>query len=307
MRVGRERARRVPTRRLGAVRTPEPPAADAGSLMRTLRAVAVVGSPLAIGTVLLFYFGWVRTRVQALALGYDTTVLDMTTTDYVLKSVNVLFVPVVALLVVALGLSVAHHRLLARYDPQHPSRPWPPRWVAFVQQAWIVWPALGFVLFFGLPGLPEIRGPVLPLSITLAVSTYLYSRALVRHFEPQSADEPAVTRAILLALLVFALFWDTERVARVAGDLYAKDIAQQPEQLPAVTVYSKQRLLLDGPRVIEQAVGDPSSAYAYRYTGLYLLQRNADRYFLLAVDRTPETGRLIVLRDGDTTRIQLGA
>jgi hypothetical protein len=80
---------------------------------------------------------------------------------------------------------------------------------------------------------------------------------------------------------VLALFWDTERLARMAGDLYAQETAARPEQLPLVTVYRKQRLLLSGPRITEQVVGDAASAYAYRYTGLYLLQRNGDRYLLL--------------------------
>ena len=42
------------------------------------------------------------------------------------------------------------------------------------------------------------------------------------------------------------------------------------------------------------------------YRGLYLLQRNGDRYFLLAVDGSPDTGRLLVLKDGDPVRVELG-
>jgi hypothetical protein len=306
MRTSRKRIHRGPTRRSAAVPARDTSEAEAGGAMSKLRAIAVVGSPLALGTVLLFYFGWVRTRRQALALGYDTTVLDNTTTDYVLKSVNVLFVPVVALLILALVLNALHRHLLARYDPRHPSALWPPRWVRLLQRAWIAWPVIAIVLYLGLPTVPEVRDPAIPLSITLAIATYLYAHAVLRHFDARSSGPPAGARPILLVLLVFALFWDTERVARVAGDLYAQDIAQRPEQLPAVTVYSKQRLLLAGPRVTEQTVGDAASAYAYRYTGLHLLQRNGDRYFLLAVDRAPETGRLVVLRDGDSTRIELG-
>ena len=75
---------------------------------------------------------------------------------------------------------------------------------------------------------------------------------------------------------------------------------------PLVKVYSKQRLLLAGARVAEEAVGGPENAYAYRYTGLHLLQRNDDRYFLLTVDRTPDSARLVVLKDGEAIRTELG-
>lgn len=311
MHSAKEHARRASRRRLRPLSRPRPPTGvgappeDTGWLS-TLRAIAAFGSPLAIGTVLLFYFGWVRTRRQALALGYDTTVLDMTTTDYVLKSVNVLFVPLVALLVLTLGLTVLHRRLLDRYDAERADGPWPPSWVAVLQNAWLGWPVLGLVLFLGLPAVPEIGGLVIPTGITLAITTYLYGRVVLRHFDPDSGRPPAGGRALLLTLLVFALFWDTERVARIAGDLYAQDIAARPDQLPRVTVFSKQRLLLDGPHVTEQAVGDGQSAYAYRYSGLHLLQRNGDRYFLLSVDGTPDTGRLAVLKDGEGMRIELG-
>ena len=41
-----------------------------------MRLIATIGSPIAIATGLLFYFGWVRASVQAKQLGYDTAILD---------------------------------------------------------------------------------------------------------------------------------------------------------------------------------------------------------------------------------------
>lgn len=88
-----------------------PPAGGSGS--ERLRTIATVLSPLAVATVLLYYFGWVRTKVQATALGYDAQILDFSTADYVLKSVNVLYLPLTITLVVALILYELHRRLLA--------------------------------------------------------------------------------------------------------------------------------------------------------------------------------------------------
>src|SRR5919107_503424 len=70
---------------------------DGAATSDRLRTALSVVSPLAAGTVLLFYFGWVRTKYEAAALGYDSKILEFTTADYVLRSVNVLSLPVVAL------------------------------------------------------------------------------------------------------------------------------------------------------------------------------------------------------------------
>src|SRR5688572_1843595 len=57
-----------------------------------------IGSPLAIGTALLFYFGWVRSNEQAELLGADISVFEMSPDDFVLRSVNVVFIALLVLL-----------------------------------------------------------------------------------------------------------------------------------------------------------------------------------------------------------------
>jgi hypothetical protein len=86
-------ARDDPASTGSTTRADEPPAGSStiSGAASTLRLVATVGSPIAIATGLLFYFGWVRASVQARALGYDTTILDWTIQDYILRSINVLY------------------------------------------------------------------------------------------------------------------------------------------------------------------------------------------------------------------------
>lgn len=304
-----------------------------GAAPSFLRTVALIGSPLAVGTVLLFYFGWVRTRVQAQALGYDTTVLDMTTVDYLLKSVNVLFVPIVVVLVLALCLNRLHTKLVgstpegagerhateqagreptgqtvAKPHADSPPEKAPPElpslWARGLKHAWIGWLAIGMVLFLGVP---QVQSYVIPFAICLSIATYLYSRS---RSVGQKLDLPETVpvsmRTVLVLLLAFGLFWATERVARAAGTAFAEDIAARPQQLPSTTVYSKEDLLLAGSGVAREQVGGPSSAFRFRYTGLRLLQRNGDRYFLLDLNGTPASARLVVLRDGEGLRVELG-
>ena len=80
--------RRPPDRGRAPTRRPPPslaPAAstEAGTTMLTsLQRIAVFGSPVVLASGLLFYYGWVRATTQARDLGYEITVLPLSTTDY---------------------------------------------------------------------------------------------------------------------------------------------------------------------------------------------------------------------------------
>src|SRR5262245_23267863 len=60
------------------------------------------GAPLTVATALLFYFGWVRTSVEATTLGVNDTIFGYSTQDYVMRSIDALFLPVL----VASGLAI---------------------------------------------------------------------------------------------------------------------------------------------------------------------------------------------------------
>jgi len=72
---------------------------------KTMRLIATIGSPIAIATGLLFYFGWVRASVQAKQLGYDTAILDWSVQDHILRSILVLFIPLMLLIALMLLLT----------------------------------------------------------------------------------------------------------------------------------------------------------------------------------------------------------
>jgi hypothetical protein len=103
-----------------------------------------------------------------------------------------------------------------------------------------------------------------------------------------------------------AVFWDTERLARWDGSARASAIAENPAEFPVVTIYSKERLLITGPGVEETMFNEPNSAFGYRCSGLRLVQRSGERYFLLAVGQTADTSKLVIIQDGDTVRLEIG-
>ena len=84
---------------------PQQPASEAepeSASARVLHYISTFGAPSAVAAGLLFYFGWVRAHAQAEALGYDVALAGLTNTDYVLRSVPALFLPLLSLVLAAL-------------------------------------------------------------------------------------------------------------------------------------------------------------------------------------------------------------
>lgn len=275
-------------------------ATRSGELPSALRAVAVFGSPIALATALLFYFGWVRTTVQAQQLGYDAAVLNFSAQDYVLRSVNVLYVPLAALLLLALLLLWLHARVVIPALRGPRGRVSLPYLVACGKLSWLVLVPLGLVLNVYLPGL---SGAALPASLTVALLLARYADMLGGGRNAAPSTPPAV-RAMILVLLAFALFWDTERVAQIMGRAYAAQIEANPTSLAAVTVYSAKDLDLAVPGVTITRIQDPNSAYLFRYEGLRLMQRSDDRYFLISTEWDAMHRRVIMIRESDSLRVE---
>jgi hypothetical protein len=277
-----------------------PQAASLTGAGNALRLVATIGSPIAIVTALLFYFGWVRASSQAAQLGYDTAILDWSVQDYILRSILVLFIPLMALLALALLLIWVHRRLvLPMVESPRPGRvaAWLPHGL---RASWVLWALVAVVVLrFSTPA----SGVVIPLIVTLALLCAMYGDLLDRRLTGKARTSSAA-RILILVLLAFSVFWDTERLARGMGEGYAAQITANPRRLLAVTVYSPKKLEIHVPGVEERKLGDPDSAYRYRYDGLRLVQRSGDRFLLMSEQWDARTSRIIVLRDTDAIRME---
>jgi hypothetical protein len=262
-----------------------------------LRLVATVGSPIAIVTGLLFYFGWVRATVQARRLGYDTAILDWSIQDYMLRSILVLFIPLMALVAFMLLLTWLHQRLVLPMVDSGRLAPWLPQGL---RGSWLLLAAAAiFLSLFAAP----LSGIVIPIAVTLALLFALYGDLLERRLTGRPRTVSAA-KVLILVLLAFAVFWDVERLASVVGEGYAAQITANPRQLLAVTVYSPKSLEIYVPGVTETKLSNADSAYRYRYDGLRLVQRSGDRYLLMSEQVDARTSRIIVLRETDTIRME---
>jgi hypothetical protein len=287
--------------------SPESAAADQAemapprSAADVLYLVTTIGSPIALGTALLVYFGWVRTKVQTQALGYDSSILDFSTTDYILKSINVLSVPLALLLIVALALTGMHQHMVVPASKRVQSRAILLHLARLLRMSWILWGLVGIVL---LPLVaPAPRGFVIPISLTLSLLCAVYGRTLQKKLadvEPWSS----ANKMLVVALLTFAVLWDAERVARTMGEGFAAQIAADPQELIAVTVYSTKSLGIDAPGVLEEKSSRGDTQYPYSYKGLRLLERSGSRYFLINDQWDKNQGRVIVLPETDNIRME---
>jgi hypothetical protein len=267
---------------------------EAPSTPSWARLLAAVGSPIALATALLFYFGWVRTRFQARALGYDPAVLDLSIQDYLLKSINVLFLPLVVLVLGFLLLHQQHRRLVGAAQRNHRIRSAAIRASRLMIKSWPIWIGVVIVLL----ALPATRLVAIPVSLTAGTLVAIYGNALARELD-DATRWPPLTSVLVYVLLAFAVFWDTERVARATGEAFAQDILAYPQQLVSVRVYSEKRLEISAAGTNETELRD-DSAYTFLYTGLRLLEGTKDRYVLLNEDG----GHVLVLRDIDSLRFE---
>jgi hypothetical protein len=287
----------------GPAPEPEPRAEEptgsssAGGLGNALRLVATIGSPIAITTGLLFYFGWVRASVQARELGYDTAILDWSVQDYILRSVLVLFIPLMALAALMLLLIWVHQHLVVPLADAGTLASWLPRGL---RGSWLLWVSLAVALS---AVAASLSGIVVSAAVTLSLLCALYGDLLERRLTGRTRTSPAA-RVLILVLLAFAAFWNVERLAHVVGEEYAAQITSNPRQLLAVTIYSPKSLELRLPGIQETRLGNPESAYRYRYDGLRLVQRSGDRYLLMSEQWDARTSRIVVLRDTDAVRME---
>lgn len=279
---------------------PEAGGGPTRSMLGTLRVLGTLVAPTTLIVALLYYFGWVRTDRQAADMMLHETLFGFSTQDYILRSVGPLFLPLfVAAGVILIGV-LAHGRLLER-----------PALGRRVTRPLVITGAILLVVSLALSPV-ETGSAILyvgsPLSVTVGIALLAYAATLV---PPSGAerrrrsDRSAVRLAwsLVTVLLLLGAFWTVSRYATVKGRALARQVKENLDQTPSVTIYSVSRLYLEHP-VVEQALPAEEGAYRYRYTGLKLLFRADGKLFLRPSD--PGDRRNIVIPEDLDIRVEYG-
>lgn len=292
---------------------PSPATADlAEPRVPTLpKLLASIVAPTTLFTGLLFYFGWAHAYWFFYHFGIDSTLLGLTTQDYLLRSVDALFVPLTVLatlwLLVLWGHVTLRSRLVASYRVDL---------LRLLARAFV---AGGLALFgIGMMGIFsetifEVHRVVSPFSLASGVLLVAYSSYLKRTADGLESgrrrrSEPDLMMLIQSAgvflLVALSLFWAATDYAAAVGGSRARQFEAELQGYPSAVLYSSSSLGLDAPGVEELICGPRDAAYRYRYEGLKLLLRAQDHYFFLPEAWSPSKGAAIVIPQSDAVRLE---
>jgi hypothetical protein len=281
--------------------------AEGSSVWTVARVVGEIAAPATVVAALGFYIGTVRQATFAGYFGLDVSVLGLSTRDYALRSTDALvpFLLGVSLLVLLLVLlwSLAGSVLHQRPEFRHAA----------------VWGALALGTAGILAGVWRFERPVPlegaylvgPLSLGLgallvagaihefAATTHVGGRHLQRHVA-------VAATAATLVLVLLALFWAANDVARAQGGERAVELAGGLGVLPEVVLHSDAPLYLTASGVEVETLSTDDGGHHYRYLGLRLLVRGGDKFFLVPASWTRETGAVVVVDDDHRVRLEFG-
>ncbi|CCK31271.1 putative membrane protein [Streptomyces davaonensis JCM 4913] len=257
---------------------------------RWLELIGAVGSLLSLFTAVLFYFGWASTDAETRALGLRDTLFRLSTADYLLRSVDALYVPVLALAAAAMVAAVLHRRV--QDDPAR-ARPV----LRYLRHAWVPALLLGPLYYLS----RSLLDLLIPLATIIGVLLSAYARTRPEPGEPEvPRQQQARIWAPALLVAVVSLFWAVYAYAGIIGrDRAAETTATVTDGFPAVVLFSEEDLLIRGNGSCVSAVAEEGSPYRFRYAGLRLFHVSGDRLFLVARYWAPWDGKLYVLREGD--------
>ena len=269
--------------------------------------LARIGAQTALLTAALYYFGWARTDATYRYFGVDSSMLGFSTSDYLLRSVNSLYKPLLVLaLVLLVGVLIAD--VLSESDRR--GNPRPRRW------ALLTTVAIGAALVIaGLVSLIAASAR-LPVAIVLAAGVLCLRWAVdVAASGPERASHDQATTSAqlrpasaLTLLVLIAGFWALSLYAAEVGEDRARKLAGGRTTTAGVTVFARAKLGLAGPGVTQRRLpATVSTEYPVRYDGFRLLIHADGRYFLLPAGWRQGRDAAFVLPDSGPLRVELRA
>ncbi|MGH4031177.1 hypothetical protein ACQB60_19825 [Actinomycetota bacterium Odt1-20B] len=265
--------------------------------------LGTIGSLVSLLAAVLFYFGWASTDAETRELGLRDSIFRLSTSEYLLRSVEALFLPAL-LLVGALFAAIGLQRWILTSPGRAETAVRRMRW------GWLL--PVSLAPFYTLhPALFELVLPLVTIPGLLATA-YALTRPESHGTAPEAASGTARRRlrvqvwALALVLCVLSLFWAVSSYAGIVGRGRAEKAARSvnTSAFPSVVVFSKKDLMIRGGGACYQRVQAENSAYAFRYSGLRLFYVSGDRVYLVDWKWRPSQGTLWVVRESDSVRVE---
>jgi hypothetical protein len=272
--------------------------------------------PVTLITGLLFYFGWTRVHFQATDMGQSEDIYGYSTVDYVLRSVDSLFFPLLVLVMLAILLVLGHRWVVRAMRDDSPA--WLPGAAMTLIIGGLVVCVISVVLALGLITVPTPEGEMsrlfkcvfvgAPLAIGLGVLAVAYGGWLRSQVKGADVDQGPWWQRVFLsgALTIFAaliLFWTVGNYAQVRGFELAEWTLGNYRSFPGVEVHSARDIGLSATAKMTRSV-DPDVEYPFAYTCLRLLDHVAGVWYLMP-DNWDDNSRLVILREDPSLRFEL--
>jgi hypothetical protein len=272
------------------------------SVPPSVRRLAAFAGSTTVLTAILFYFGWSRAYYFYDYLGVDSSLLNLTTRDYLQLSVDGLFVPVLVAGCVALLLLWARPRLVGLK-------------VSARRRRTASLAVLGAGVLLLANGVSRVvvetplNRPLLVAPLSLAAGAWLLfagMRMRPRPVESAARSSPAGAGEWLavVTLTGVALFWMANDYSAEVGTSRAQQFVADLPSLPNAQLYSGHRLGLTGRGVQETRCQAADTTYRYRYDGLKLVLQSGDVYLLVPTQWSRLDGVAFLLPRGEHVRLQ---
>jgi hypothetical protein len=282
------------------------PHSAVSGLPQLTKLLAGVVAPTTLLTALMFYFGWMHAYWFFDYFGVNSTLLGLTSVDFVMRSADALFVPMTVLACAVLLALWAQAALRARLAAGRRS--------ALTRRLAPILIGTGALLTFA--GLVSVFTPTpldrrvaaAPLCLGGGVLLLLYGVRLGRAVHAIERDPPAwapvAEWAGVFVLVSLSLFWAATDYSAAVGRSQARQYASSLSREPDLALYSERSLRLHGPGVREVRCQDPEATYRYRYDGLKLMLQSAGQYVLIPEKWSPATGTTFVVPRVDSLRLE---
>lgn len=259
--------------------------------LQLTRILAAIIAPTTLLTSLLYFFGWSHAYWFFDHFGVNSTVLGLTTGDYLIRSVDGLFVPLTVTALVVL-FAIWGHTALGGSGSQVLGI-----LVPVMTVVGILLTVTGLLSIFVRTWLSELLAAA-PLCLAIGVVLLAYAHHL------RGAQGTVWEWAVVFVLVGLSLFWAAGDYSAAVGTSRARRFVADLPSYPSVVIYSERSLSLNAPGVHEVRCADAKSAFRFRYDGLKLILRSGDQYVFVPQGWTTATGVAVVMPRSNSIRLE---
>ena len=253
-------------------------------------------------------------------LGLDDSLLGYSNKDYLLRSVDAMFWPMVVGTLVTTGAFFCHGAVVGWTTGSASSGQRPSIHRRRRLAAWLIPTLVGIgaaSLIIGAVGArlddpSRLASMATPICVSVGIVLVGYAAHLRRRLltddsraqlSPELKTVRVITSSLMFALFLLSLFWTVSRYAEIKGIDLALAVEYGLPDCADATIYSSTRLHLQPP-VQERMFSGEGTGDQFSYSGLKFLFRSNDKFFLRPSDPSASDVNIII-PDREDIRLEL--